>query len=107
MLIFLRPIPKNYILKRPNIYLRRLLVLSVTETKTTKISMFDLETLHLLATTETNLFRGTAAGTSILWKVRKTLKYRLINQFFDREAIGLYSMQAASIFIRGIRYKIR
>jgi hypothetical protein len=46
----------------------RLLVLSVTETKTTKISMFDLETLHLLATTETNLFRGTAASTSILWK---------------------------------------
>jgi hypothetical protein len=46
----------------------RLLVVSVTDAKNTKISMYDLETLQLLATTETNQFRGSTNATKILWK---------------------------------------
>jgi hypothetical protein len=40
--------------------------------------VFDLEMMNLLATTETDLFRGTGNSTKILWKVciSKTLELR-------------------------------
>jgi hypothetical protein len=73
--------------------------------------MYDLETLQLLATTETNQFRGSTNATKILWKVR-TIELHIhhmsyLSKILLREETGFYLFPPVTYYTRGIRQKIR